>query len=258
MSQNNNSVWKNPPYHPPLNCDRVHLWRANLDLSSTVVEQLASFLSKDEVARANKFRFPRHKRRFTVARGILRHLLGNYLQISPVAVNFNYGDRGKPSLAIPFSNSSLQFNISHSHEYALYGFTYDYPLGVDLEYLRSMEDVAKIAQRFFSAQESQSIASLNGTEQHKAFFQLWTAKEAYLKATGIGLTGSLADVNICLDQNDSCLQAIHGNKQATANWSMYSYLPVANYVAAIAIKTKINQQQVDCWNWHHSLCPTIV
>ena len=257
MSQKNNPVWKNPPYHPPLNCDRVHLWRANLNLPSAVVEQLASFLSKDEVARANKFRFPQHQRRFTVARGILRHLLANYLQISPVAVQFEYGDRGKPSLAIPFSDSSLQFNISHSQEYALYGFTYNYPLGVDLEYLRSMEDVAKIAQRFFSTQEYQLIASLSGQQQQKAFFQLWTAKEAYLKATGIGLTGSLADVNICLDQTDPCLQAIQGNKQATANWSMYSYLPVVNYVAAIAIKTKTNQQQIDCWNWHCSLCLTI-
>ncbi|MGL6345273.1 MAG: 4'-phosphopantetheinyl transferase family protein, partial [Waterburya sp.] len=153
MIDNNNhqdTIWQHPPQQPRLDHNQVHVWRANLDLPTTAIEELAAILSHDEIARANRFRFTKDRNRFIAARSILRQLLGKYLQITPDKLEFEYSDRGKPRLSASMPNSFLQFNVSHSHEYALYGFIYDQAIGVDIEYLREMSDAVKIAERFFS------------------------------------------------------------------------------------------------------------
>lgn len=249
LPNNLDTIWQNPPNKAILEYNQVHIWRANLDLPSGEINRLFGFLSPDEIARANKFHFAQHKRRFIAARGILRYLLGNYLQISANNLKFEYSDRGKPRLARYMGNSSLQFNISHSQEYALYGFVQDHAIGVDLEYLREMKDMAKIAERFFSPEESKFIASLHSEKQQRLFFKLWTAKEAFLKATGTGLAGSLDSVDIFFDQAECpSLLGIKGNSTAVDNWSMYSCIPARNYVAAMAIKAPRNKLQIDYWN----------
>lgn len=257
MSENEHLAWQDPLLHPKLERQQVHLWRANLDLSPTEVAPLASLLSSDEISRANRFRFLDHQRHFTVARGILRQLLGNYLQIKPVDLEFRYGDRGKPSLAGSALECLLQFNVSHSQGYALYGFTRDGLIGVDIEHLREMPDAAKIAQRFFSTREFDLIASLQGQQRQNMFFKLWTAKEAYLKATGTGLAGSLADVEIFFDQGGyPYLKAIYGDGSSSSivysteiDWSIHPCTPTAKYLGAIAIKARITPQQINYWNW---------
>lgn len=257
MIDNNNNqdiTWQQLTQHPVLNNSQVHVWRANLDLPTNIIEQLTSYLSVDEIARANKFRFEQHQRRFIAARGVLRQILGNYLQISPEKLQFEYSDRGKPRLSGSMGNSSLQFNVSHSHEYALYGFTYERAIGVDLEYARKMPDAVKIAERFFSPSEFKLITSVTTEQQSETFFKLWTAKEAYLKAVGTGLADSLSTVEIFLDQT-RCPQllAIKGNKTAIGNWSMYSCSLGTDYIAAMAVATPINLLQINFYHWHHHL-----
>ena len=253
------TIWQHPPQQPILSNNQVHVWRANLELSTTDIEQLATCLSTDEIARANKFHFPKHRRRFIAARGILRHLLGNYIQLSPNIIEFEYGDRGKPRLATSVADSSLQFNVSHSEEYALYGFTHHHLIGVDLEYLREMKDAVKLAERFFSPREFKLLTSYASEQQREVFFKLWTAKESYLKAIGTGLTNSLASIDISFDQaGNPKLLAIEEDLEATANWVMYPCVPETNYVATVAIKTLTNSQQIDFWNWHQNLFLTSI
>ena len=242
--------WQHPKNLPTLDRDRVHVWRARLDLIDSEVARLTSILSPDEVARANRFRFARHRRRFIVARGILRQLLGNYLDIEPKDLQFDYGDRGKPLLKLD-RTEPLQFNLSHSHEYALYGFTYDCLIGVDLEYLRK-SDFMKIARRFFSDGEYELLMKASEDERAKLFFQLWTAKEAYLKAIGTGIADSLADVNLAIVEVLSPrLLAIKGDKLAAAKWSLCSCIPATGYIASIAIKTT-PLVPIDFWHWHQN------
>lgn len=243
-------IWQHPVQQPKIEPDQVHLWRANLNLSTATIEELATILSTDEIARADRFRFAKDRNRFIAARSILRQLLANYLQISPNKLQFEYSDRGKPSIP----NNSLQFNVSHSHEYAFYGFIYNHAIGVDLEYLRAMEDAVKIAERFFSPREFQCISRHPQAQQQQIFFKFWTAKEAYLKAIGTGLSGSIADVEIAVEHQESPqLLAIKGDKIAAANWSMYSCIPATDYVATIAIATSITPQQVHFWHWHQDV-----
>jgi len=250
MSENKSQIWNNPIDQPQLDGSQVHLWRSSLDLPITIIKQLANILSEDEIAKADRFRFPQHRRRYIAARGILRQLLGKYLQISPNNIKFKYGDRGKPSLTKSISSSSLEFNISHSQDYALYGFAYNHPIGVDIENLRTMQDAAQIAQRFFSPQEFELVNCLSGEQQQRVFFKLWTAKEAYLKAIGTGLAGSLASIDITFDNSEiPYLKSIQGDTTAIVPWSMYPCIPALGYVGAIAIKTKITPQQIKYLNW---------
>lgn len=249
-----NTVWQNPLQLPVLENNQVHVWRANLDLSDTELDYLTTFLSPDEITRANKFRFPYLQTRFTAARGILRQLLGHYLSLSPDKVEFQYSDRGKPQLSDLKSDRVLQFNISHSQEYALFGFTYQALIGVDIEYIREMSDALKIAERFFSAREYKLLQETVKEEQQALFFTLWTAKEAYLKAVGTGLSGSLDTVEIELDlQRNPCLQSIHGDRDVTVDWSLYPCLPAQDYLGAIAIKTDKSPKQINFWHWHQNL-----
>lgn len=246
-------IWHKPLNPPILANNQAHIWLANLDLSTVEIERLTTFLSPDEIARANKFKFNRDKKKFIAARGILRKLLANYLQITANNVEFGYGERGKPNLAPSMLDRYLQFNLSHSQDYALYGFTRHCSIGVDLEHLRSLDDAAKIAQRFFSAAESALISSLTGEEQTRVFFQLWTAKEAYLKATGEGLAGLLDEVEISMTpespESSVTLISVQGDRQNTANWSMTSFIPATDYVATVAIEKPVAQQQIEFFSW---------
>ena len=255
MDQLNNYCldrWLQPTNLPTLQRNRIHVWRAKLDVPDPEIDRLASVLSVDEVARANRFRFAQHRRRFIVARGILRQLLGNYLDIEPKDIQFYYGDRGKPYLKEKDKLIPLQFNLSHSQEYALYGFTYYYPIGVDLEYLREMSDIIKIARRFFSNREYELLMKATEEARAKLFFQLWTAKEAYLKAIGTGIGDSLADVDLAIDEVLSPrLLAIKGDRVAAAKWSLRSCVPATGYIASVAIKNTF-MIPVDFWHWHQN------
>ncbi len=190
-------MWQIPSQNLVLPENNVHIWRANLDLSEAEIEQLVSVLSSDERARADRFRFPQHRRRFMAARGILRQIISIYEQIKPdLPTLFEYSPLGKPRLSSSLGNRDLQFNISHSHELALYSFTRYDRIGIDLESKRLNSDVIQIAERFFTPKEVAYLASLTGERQIPAFLQIWTAKEAYLKATGEGIANSLDQVEI--------------------------------------------------------------
>jgi 4'-phosphopantetheinyl transferase len=242
------SIWQTPAQPPTLRDNQVHIWRANLGLPTLEIERLTNLLSTDEIARANKFRFVQHRSRFIAARGILRQLLGNYLDTSPRSLIFTYSDRGKPQLA---TDISLQFNISHSQEHALFGFTLNHLIGVDIEYQRAMPDALKIAQRFFSLREYKMLEEVALEQQPKLFFQLWTAKEAYLKATGTGLSASLNTVEIALNQTKS-LYLSSLKKDTIMNWSLYSCTPATDYAAAIAINAQIPVQHLNFWHWSNN------
>ncbi|MDJ0682158.1 MAG: 4'-phosphopantetheinyl transferase superfamily protein [Xenococcaceae cyanobacterium MO_167.B52] len=232
-------VWQNPSLNLVLPYDEIHVWRASLDLAPQSLEELETVLSEDEKLRANRFRFAKHRRRFIAARGILRQLLARYLQISPEEINFTYNPQGKPQLASSFKNIDLQFNISHSEDLALYSFNYGQQIGIDLEYLRENVDYENIAKRFFCDSELELITNCIPEQRQQRFYQLWTAKEAYLKAIGKGLGGGLQTSEIKLNQEDNIYLHSIENKQETAkDWSLYNFIPQTNFVATIALSAK--------------------
>jgi 4'-phosphopantetheinyl transferase len=216
---------------------QVHVWQASLDRSPYAIEQLAPLLAADEQQRAARFRFEKDRRKFIVARGLLRSILARYLDLPPDEIQFAYSQRGKPELANGYARGKLEFNVSHSHEMALYGIALDRPIGVDLEYVRPIDAVA-LSQRFFSPSEAATIASLTGADQHRCFFRGWTQKEAYLKATGDGL-GGLESVEVAIVEPMGLVK-IDGDRQRAAEWCAQEIRVNADcdtdYIAALVTK----------------------
>lgn len=226
--------WQSKPADLKLSENQVHVWLAELDLPTLQIEKLAQTLSPDEAERANRFYFERDRKHFIAGRGILRTILGQYLDLDPAEIQFNYSARGKPALAN--TDEVLYFNLSHSQGLALYGVSRDFNLGIDLEYIRPMSDLEQLAKRFFSPGEYTAIASLPDDEKQRAFFQAWTCKEAYLKATGDGLAGGLAEVEVSLIPGEGArLIRIAGNPQAALSWSLAQIIPAPDYMAAVAV-----------------------
>jgi 4'-phosphopantetheinyl transferase len=241
---------------PPAAPDRpatgeVHLWTILLDPPPARVAAARRRLADDERARADRFRFDRHRRRFTVGRAALRELLAGYLGFAPEAVRFAYGEKGKPSLDRPTEGSrgALHFNLSNSHELALAAVAVGVEVGVDVEWLRPMPDGLRIAERYFSAAERAALAALPEDERDAAFFNGWTRKEAYLKAIGDGLTVPLDRFDVTLAPGaPTRILALAGDAAAAARWSLLPLRPAAGYVGALALPAP-GPWRLHGWQW---------
>src|SRR5262249_1396986 len=174
------SGWNPPPGHPEWPDGEVHVWRATLSLPASLVAGLEPILSADEQARARRFRFDDDRRRYLGGRGLVRVLLGRYLQIAPGQLRFDYTRFAKPHLAGVLASRSLQFNLSHSGEFLLIAVAAGRALGVDVEQIRPDIGVEAIAARFFSPNEQAALERLPVPARVNAFFDCWTRKEAYI------------------------------------------------------------------------------
>lgn len=168
----------------------VAVWHADLDEPGGAdVPAFLAVLSVDERERARSFFFERDRRRFIVARGILRSLLGRYLSTAPETIAFRYGANGKPELAGAAAADGLRFNLAHSEGLAIYAFTRVGEVGIDLERIREMPEWERIAATCLPAAESARLCTGATQRATEEFFRAWTRQEARLKALGVGLGG---------------------------------------------------------------------
>lgn len=243
--------WRIPSVDLTLGDHETHIWRAVLNesrLSSLPYEHL---LSEEEVTRARRFRFERDRQHFIQAHGVLRCLLAHYLHTEPRQLRFQYNAYGKPSLALPSRESTLHFNLSHSHELALYAFTYNRHIGIDIEYMRSDISYGELARHSFSAHEHASFTALPLSLQRQAFFNCWTRKEAYIKARGLGLSLPLHLFDVSLQPGErAVLLASREDPRETARWSFHELLPQPDYAAAVVVEGE--ETAVQQWQWDES------
>ena len=220
----------------PLPGSELQIWCASLNASPDELSRFSSLLSTDEKARAKKFYFERDSNRYTVGRGILRLLVGSYLEMEASRIEFVYGPHGKPAVATIFQNKLLQFNLSHSNDQAVYIFGWDRSVGIDIEHIRPMQDADDFAEQFYSAREHDLINSPSGDEKLAAFFKIWTCKEAFLKGNGSGLTVPLDHTEIHLHADGSVKLTFTGEVAGQAPpWHIETFEPVVSYQAAIAV-----------------------
>lgn len=183
-----------------------------------------------------------------MGRGVLRSILGSYLGISPSSVRFHYEARGKPVLAESTHGKSLYFNMSHSQGLALYALTRRGKVGIDLERLRHIPEAGQIAGRLFSPRENAVLRVLPESGKQKAFFDCWSRKEAYLKATGVGLIEELSSIEVSLAPGESPrLLSIGGDWREAARWSLHELTPVPGYVGALAVEKPIGSVCEGIW-----------
>lgn len=241
-------TWAVPPKDLTLTDDHVHVWRASLDQPADEIERLQSLLSPDEQERADRFHFSIHRDRFIVARGVLRSLLGRYLNLNPQAIGFVYSEKGKPSLAPEHNDPSLQFNLSHSQTLALYAIARNRAVGIDVEEIRDNYPHEKIASQFFSAEEVAVLQQLPPELKPQAFFNCWTRKEAYIKATGTGLSLPLDQFSVSLIPGEPAqLLQISGNPEEVKRWRLQEIRPGLGYAGAIAVSG--HGWQAQFWQW---------
>ncbi|WP_267382733.1 4'-phosphopantetheinyl transferase family protein [Cyanobacterium sp. uoEpiScrs1] len=236
-------MWFKSPNRLTLNSSDIHLWKQHLKVSDSEVNRYFEILDREEKIKAKKFCFEEHQRRFIVARGALKIILSRYLNIPASTVEFTYSLRGKPKLTNKLGGDKLQFNLSHSHELAIYGVTYNHVIGVDLEYIRSVSEAKKLAKRFFCSREYNHISLLTPPTLEKTFFKLWTAKEAYLKAIGEGIGRGLDQVEVSLDSFPKFLKL--PNNQSLLNWNISFLIPHSNYQGAVVFHT--NKWKLSYW-----------
>jgi 4'-phosphopantetheinyl transferase len=172
--------------------NEVHVWRASLT-EAAQVPALLGMLDDTELERAHRFRFERDRRRFMAGRGLLRQILGSYLQVSPRALRFAYTPAGKPYLPLP---ATLRFNLSHAADVFVLAVTQNRELGIDVE--QSPLDVAaeSTAQLVLSPVELAALQGSPPAESSLIFARLWTRKEAYIKADGRGMSLRLDYIDV--------------------------------------------------------------
>ncbi|MDN5941405.1 MAG: 4'-phosphopantetheinyl transferase superfamily protein [Nitrospira sp.] len=166
----------------------VHVWGFSLDGNSSFLEQCRFWLNEDECVRATRFVRQQDHVRFVLAHGGLRAVLGRYLRIGPRDVELSRSETGKPFLANELQRQPMiTFNMSHAHGRALIAVSKGQEVGVDLERIRPEVEVEKLSERYFASSEHASIMQLAEDQRAPRFFRYWVAKEAVLKAQGIGL-----------------------------------------------------------------------
>jgi 4'-phosphopantetheinyl transferase len=225
--------------------DEVQVWLASLDIPTWKFEGL---LAEDERKRAERFHFERDMNRFIVRRGILRILAGCYTGVEPESVRFAYEKNGKPSLANGPNQKKIFFSLSHSEGMAIYAFSRSRELGVDIERIRIITDMAKLIERFFSAREKAEWRALPNNQQKTAFFRGWTRKEAFVKASGDGLAFPLDGFDVTLAPNEPArLLRIAGKDGEASRWSLQDLRSNSGFAAALAVRGKTGNVTYRRW-----------
>jgi 4'-phosphopantetheinyl transferase len=222
------TTWPAPPATIVLEPHDVHVWRVALDLPAAAVAELARVLASDEHVWAARFRFARDRERFIVARGALRTILGGYLARDAARLRLGVGAQGKPHLRAGSGVSALRFNVAHSEDLALIAVTWRREVGVDVERERADRVDLDVARRMFADEDVHALEALPPTLQQRAFFALWTIREAYAKGTGLGL-------------------AAPEGATPSGSWSVRQ-LPIdGGYAAALAVER--GDVSIRCWQW---------
>lgn len=236
MAKLSEPLWSSAPDRLFLTDGETHIWRAYLP-DPKKLPLYRSLLSSDELARAERYHFANDKRKYILARGILRTLLAKYLNIEPAALHFAYGKQGKPTLELNQNRINLQFNISHSGDIACYAFTLNEAIGIDIEFHNKNLAYLDIAKRFFSSKEIEQLIQQPKLQQNSFFYSLWTCKEAYIKALGQGLFLALNQFSVQFSPSNKVLIESAYHK---GSWELKLVNTNAEYTMAVAVARSNN------------------
>jgi 4'-phosphopantetheinyl transferase len=235
------------PVEPLLPNGEVHVWFASLGQPPQAVQDSVSPLSPDERVRAEQFRFERDRQRFTSARSLLRTILGEYLGAPPASLVFRYDVKGKPSLSGRWTGM-IEFNVSHSRDGALYALARDRRVGVDLEFVRPLDNLDEMALRILSEHEQVALGRATPSEKLRLFYAFWTRKEAFIKATGDGLSFPVhqIDASLPLGQSSRRLGPVGGGG-GRPSWTLRALAPDPAYAAALVVEGDTFDLQYRQW-----------
>jgi len=231
--------WERPSLEEYKLRNEVHVWRVSLAAGSQPLGPAGDSLSDEEQVRAARLRRPGDRDRYVAAHSALRIILGRYLNRPPEEIRYVANPHGKPGLAPGLGSGQLRFNLAHSGDLALVAVAAGREVGVDVEHCRALPEVESIAQRYFSVEERETLATLPDWQRREAFFNIWACKEAFIKATGLGLSYPLQSFSAPLvapagqrpAQVETGASTLSGAGQA---WGLRRLSVSTGYAAAVA------------------------
>lgn len=240
------SSWQIPSHLPALKTEVIHVWQANVVTLAPCERYFASLLDDDERARGNRFHAAPDRLRHVVSRGVLRSLAANYLDVDARTLRFELGAFGKPRGA-SIASADLGFNVSHSGDVVLLVFARNGDVGVDVEHWNTrLDDIerARLAQSVFSVEECEVLRMLPFAERERAFYAIWSRKEAYLKGTGAGISAGLAHFDVSAN-DDARLIADRSCPANIDRWGLHDIDVGVGYSAALA--ATLPHRRVEHW-----------
>ena len=231
------------------------MWTGNVGALAPHVATLCTSLDAVEHARAAGFHHAADRTRFLLSHGMLRALAARYLDRPAAALAFDTGEFGKPQL-LGLDTGRLAFNLSHSGDLILLAFARSGRVGVDVErWSTTLGDAerARIATSVFQAGEQAALAQLTAEERGVAFYSVWTRKEAYIKATGAGLSRRLDHFEVSVHPEPACIRSDSSLETGVAGWRLFDLSPAPGYSAALA--TDIRAPRVVTMTFAGTLMP---
>ena len=223
--------------------DEVHIWTISPKeiTDADLLEKFKRIISVDEYKKINRYRLESAKHSALITRAFIRTLLSQYENKAPQDWVFTHSDLGKPE--IENSTIGLRFNLSHNKNLIICAVCLNHDIGCDIESLSRKMSIIPIANRFFCKKEATSIKALPENLQRKAFFEYWTLKESFVKATGKGISQGLDTFHFEFDVNKDCsfrnnINLYTENKsKVDCQWFNALIYPDEEHVIGISVKT---------------------
>jgi 4'-phosphopantetheinyl transferase len=221
---------------PVLSADKIHVFLYQISLFNS--KDLVEYLPEDEGHRADRLRIEQKREQFVITRSLLRLLLSSNLGKEPRDIVFSYEKQGKPVVKDYINRVPIEFNISHSGDYALIAMTLENKVGVDIEEVNPDIDYKSLSNRFFSEKERNDLINLDEKQQCDAFYRIWARKESFIKATGQGISFGLDKFSVPINESIDDAREIITAEKLNDKWFCYELMKLDNYKTALTATTK--------------------
>ncbi len=234
-------LMQNLPFQPSSLAEHVvDVWLAYPDeiTDADLLLTYQALLTEPDRQQWQRFYFARHQHQYLVTRAMVRAVLSQYLPLEPSAWQFVRDSYGKPEIQPGLIALPLRFNLSHTEGLITCAVTLKHAIGIDVEYLLRANATLDIAARYFAAAEIQELMQLPDALQQQRFFALWTLKEAYIKAKGLGLSQPLDQFsfNFGLHQSVS-IEFLESIADRPKHWQFWRYQPTEQHQMALAVNS---------------------
>lgn len=214
---------------------QIHaLYAGTAAIAEASIDAALDVLSPDEKARANRFALPGHRRDFIAAHALLRRALSEWHARHPRDWQFAAGSGGKPELAAAQASANLSFNLAHTDGFVACAIGRGVDIGIDVEAIDRRADRLKLAGRYFSPAERADVQA-RGASALSRFIEIWTLKEAFVKATGAGVTRALDAFSFAVGDGLSIAFDPPAGENGAA-WQFALFAPLERYRMAVAVR----------------------
>ena len=232
----------------PPDSGTVHLLQLSGMLPDSAIEDWKQLLQSSEMAGVVRLREFEDQQRAITRRALTRLMVAEYLKVRPDEIVFGCSERGKPFIVSP--KTALCFNVSHSGDEILWGFSSGAAIGVDIEVLRPVHDSDLIVNRFMAPEERREFEAVDAEHRMEALLSWWTSKEACMKASGLGLAMPTQDFVVPILCEP--VRALVMLSMARQSWTLFAFNKVAGTVGACAVAgsaTSISMRHLGAWGW---------